>query len=245
MNVYVSSRTTSLQLFILVSFVWKRSGCASIPLNDMGNRAEFNKACNAYKFSPDQISDESTAILSQLQQSGSTLIPDRDHFCGTTPVQLRSLNATGTSRRGTRVWGILDLGHAGELRTMACCWESRDGYRATLSLLPGASWALADCEALNGGGVGIECTEATLAAARCCLGGFGTGPRPSASAGALVWGRGARASRADFADCAFQHTVTHAARYASPGAAGRVVGCTLRNCGRGIAAAAPNGVHVE
>jgi hypothetical protein len=79
------------------------------------------------------------AQLSQLQQSGSALIPDGDHFCGSTPIQQRSLNATGTFRRGTRVWGVLDLGHAGELRSMACCWESRDGYLATLSLLPGAS----------------------------------------------------------------------------------------------------------
>jgi hypothetical protein len=236
---------TSLQLLILALFVLKQSRCASIPLNDIGNRAEFNKACNAYKFSPDQTADESNSILSQLQQGGSALIPDGDHFCGSAPIQLRVLNATGASRRGTRVWGVLDLGQAGELRTTACCWESRDGYRATLALLPGASWVLADCEALNGGGVGIECTEAALTAARCCVGGFGTGPRPSASAGVLVWGRGGRVSRADFADCAFQHTVAHAARYASPGAAGRIVGCTLRNCGRGVAAATPAGVHVE
>ncbi len=86
---------------------------------------------------------------------------------------------------------------------------------------------------------------AALTSARCCVGGFGAGPRPSAFASALVWGRGSSASRVDFADCAFQHTVAHAARYASPGAAGRLVGCTLRNCGRGVAAAVPAGVHVE
>ena len=219
---------------------------SSIPGNHIESRVEFNKACNAYKFGSEQGELSATDLVSKLDLGGPVDIPDGDHFCGSSPIGLRAelSNVTGSSRSGTRVWGALDLSHTGTLRRLASCWEARDGYRATLALLPAASWDVSDCEILSAGGVAVDCAEATLAAARCCLGGFGTGPRPSASAGAVVWAHGDRPARASFADCAFQHTVGHAARYAAPGAAGRLVGCTLRNCGRGVAAVTPDAVQL-
>jgi hypothetical protein len=213
------------------------------PSNNIENRVEFNKACNAFKF---ESETEAIDLVGQLERGGPVHIQDGDHFCGSMPISLRAdaSNVTGASRSGTRVWGAMDIYQTGSLRRLASCWEARDGFRATLALLPAASWEIADCEVLSAGGVAVAVEEASLDAARCCLGGFGTGPRPSASAGALVWARGDRPSRAGFADCAFQHTVGHAARYAAPAAAGRLVGCTLRNCGRGVAAVTPDAVRV-
>mmetsp|Transcript_48074 Transcript_48074/g.75070 ORF Transcript_48074/g.75070 Transcript_48074/m.75070 type:complete len:165 (-) Transcript_48074:1330-1824(-) len=95
-------------------------------------------------------------------------------------------------------------------------------------------WSWNRCDILNGGGPAIECRdEADMIIRRSNIGGYGTGPRPSASIGILAWGTTAGAS-CKLMKCQIQNTVSHAAKFEAL-STGELQNCKIKHCGRTFA----------
>lgn len=199
-----------------------------------------------------------------LMKGGRVLIPRGDHFCadfqvlqvGTwleanceysqrehehegTPVPGIKTHAPGALReeQTTRVWGRWDLrpGSSGRLKRVGLCWETVGGFGATLCI-SGGPWNLEGCGVTCGSGACVEASDgAVLESFETRFGGFGYGPRPSASVGIVAYSLSDKGCEVKLTKCMFCNTISHAARF-QVGAMGHVVACTLQNCGKGLAA---------
>lgn len=199
-----------------------------------------------------------------LMKGGRVLIPRGDHFCadfqvlhvGTwleanceysqrehehkgTPVPGIKTHAPGALRKEqpTRVWGRWDLhpGSSGCLKRIGLCWETVGGFGATLCI-SGGPWNLEGCGVTCGSGACVEASDgAVLESYETRFGGFGYGPRPSASVGIVAYSLSEKGCEVKLTKCMFCNTISHAARF-QVGAIGHVIACTLQNCGKGLAA---------
>uniref|UniRef100_A0A7S4NUI7 Uncharacterized protein n=1 Tax=Guillardia theta TaxID=55529 RepID=A0A7S4NUI7_GUITH len=132
-----------------------------------------------------------------------------------------------------RLWASWKVSNScsASFASLSLCWETKTGFVPAISLA--GSLNLSSCDVFAGGGPCIECSEGSkLWATRNRIGGFGTGPRPSATVGVVAWGGESRCS-VSLVDCRFQNIVNHAVRMYKM-SSGEIKGCSLVNCGKSI-----------